>query len=654
VSSRQIRNIGIVAHVDAGKTTLTEQMLFLAGSIRATGNVDKGTSLSDGLDVEKRRGISVRATTLSFPWRDVQINLIDTPGHVDFSAEVERSIRVLDGAILMLSAVEGIQAHTETIWRALDARGIPVLCFINKIDRAGADVRKVVNDIRRELSPNILLLNQSEDEGDNAARIRDPNEEERQEIIETVAATNDALLERYLEEETLSETELSEGLAGAIRGRAIIPAMCGAAKNGVGTEMLLNGLVDWFPDADTNSQGDPSAVVFRIDHDSRLGRIAGVRLYRGTIQARDVVKNATADRDEKITQIKKSFLNRYEDVSGLEAGDIGFLCGLSEARIGDVLGDPNPVPDTYQFSEPLLSVQAIPEDAADRTRLAESLQLLSSEDPHLDFAWADEERELHVKIMGTVQTEILADILQHRFGIQTTFSEPTVVYKETPSTIGFGEDRYTMPKPCWAIVKYRIEPGEPGSGIRFDSEVGVNDVKIRYQHEIERCLPNALRQGIKGWEVTDLAITLVSGSDHVQHSRPGNFALATHIALLKALTETDTTLLEPVLAFRITGPDELVGKVASDITRIRGTLDSPESAHSGFVLRGRIPLATSMNYTITLSSMTSGRANLSVRFDGYDPVDDELGVIRPYKGICPLDRSKYILKMRGAITESPH
>ena len=654
MSSKRIRNIGIVAHVDAGKTTLTEQMLFLAGSIRATGNVDKGTSLSDALDVEKRRGISVRATTLSFPWRDVQINLIDTPGHVDFSAEVERSIRVLDGAILMLSAVEGIQAHTETIWRALDARDIPVLCFINKIDRVGADVGAVVQDIQRELFPDVVLLNRSKDEGENTASTRELDDTERQGLIEIVAGTDDALLERYLEEEQLAEEQIDKALANAVHRRTIIPAICGAAKNGVGTEILLDALVDWFPDADTRTEEDPSAVVFRIDHDNKLGRIAGVRLYRGAIKTRDIINNVTAGRDEKVSQIKKSFLNRYEDVSELGAGDIGFLCGLPEARIGDVLGDPEPVPGTYQLGEPLLSVQAIPKNEADRTRLADSLQLLSSEDPHLDFTWVDEERELHVKIMGTVQTEILTEILQSRFGIAATFSEPTVIYKETPSSVGFGEDRYTMPKPCWAIVSYQIEPGMPGSGVRFDSKVGVNDVKIRYQHEIERCLPSALRQGIKGWEVTDLAITLVSGSDHVQHSRPGNFALATHIALLKGLTETNTTLLEPILAFRITGPDEFVGKVASDITRMRGTFEPPESASSGFVLQGRIPLATSMNYAIILSSMTSGRANLSVQFDGYDPVEDQHGVIRPYKGICPLDRSKYILKMRGAITESPH
>tara|TARA_Y100000588_G_scaffold97414_2_gene105714 strand:+ start:15701 stop:17668 length:1968 start_codon:yes stop_codon:yes gene_type:complete len=653
MSNRRIRNIGIVAHVDAGKTTLTEQMLYLAGSIRQTGNVDKGTSLSDAMDVERRRGISVRATSLSFTWRDVQINLIDTPGHVDFSAEVERSLRVLDGAILILSAVEGVQSHTETLWRALEARGIPVLCFINKIDRAGADAMSVVGTLRNEFAPETVLLNRPVDEGQGDATVRPVDSGELEHVTEVVAATDDVLLERYLEGNGLENEDFRNGLTRAVDDRGILPALCGAAKNGIGTEAVLDGLVDWFPDARTDGDAPASAVVFRVDHDSRHGRIVGVRLYQGRIRARSVVRNETGDRDEKVSQVKKSYVNRLEDVPELEAGDIGFLCGMPEARIGDVLGDPTPVPATHTLSEPLLSVQAIPDNEADHTKLAEALSVLSSEDPHLDFAWVDEERELTVRIMGTVQSEILTDVLGHRFGIEATFTEPTVIYKETPSSTGFGEDRYTMPKPCWAIVKYRIRPGERGSGITFDSEVGVNDVKIRYQHEIERCLPRALKQGVKGWEVTDLAITLVSGSDHVQHSRPGNFALATHIALLKGLTETGTTLLEPILAFRIAGPDEFVGKVTSDIARMRGSFDPPESVKGGFVLHGRVPLATSLDYAITLSSMTAGRASLSIRFDGYDPVDEELGVIRPYRGICPLDRSKYILKMRGAITESP-
>jgi ribosomal protection tetracycline resistance protein len=304
------------------------------------------------------------------------------------------------------------------------------------------------------------------------------------------------------------------------------------------------------------------------------------------------------------------------------------------------------------LGEALLSVQAIPEDEADHAKLAAALEQLSSEDPHLNFTWFDEERELHVKIMGAIQTEILTEILATRFGIPVQFTDPTVIYKETPASKGYCSERYTMPKPCWAIVKYLIEPGEPGSGVSYDSEVSVNDIKIRFQKEIDRSIKGALKQGIKGWEVTDLKITLVEGSDHIQHSRAGNFTLATNIAVMKGLTETDTILLEPILSFRIQTPKSFVGKITSDIIGGRGKFDPAEMDGGSVVLTGRIPLATSMDFPIRLNSMTSGTAEFAFHYAGYEPCLPREGVIRPYKGISPLDRSKYILKMRGAITEA--
>jgi ribosomal protection tetracycline resistance protein len=254
--------------------------------------------------------------------------------------------------------------------------------------------------------------------------------------------------------------------------------------------------------------------------------------------------------------------------------------------------------------------------------------------------------------MGVIQTEILTEVLRTRFGLSATFGKPTVIYKETPSTSGIIGEAYTMPKPCWAIVKYRIEPGPRGSGVSYRSEVGVNDIRKRWQSEIEEGLPGALKQGIKGWEITDLRITLVEGSDHVQHSRPGNWIIATNIAILKGLTTTGSTLLEPILAYRITAPQEYSGKITSDMITMRGTFDPPESMGGSFTLTGRVPLSTSMDYTIRLSSLTGGRAKLSQFFDGYEVCPDGQGVTRDYRGISPLDRSKYILKMRGAITTS--
>ena len=647
---RRIRNLGILAHVDAGKTTVTEQMLFLSGSTRAVGNVDKGTSLSDALEVEKKRGISVRASSLSFQWQDVQINLIDTPGHVDFSAEVERSLRVLDCAVLVLSAVEGIQAQSEPIWDALQAMGIPVILFINKIDRKGADVAGVFAELQWTFSPAVVLLNEARDEGFDEAGIAELSSGLADALNEKVAEQDDVLLERYLEGEVLDPAAVNAVLARATRERKLYPVLCGAAKNRAGIEALLDAIVRYLPEAGTDIDKPVSGVVFRIDHDERFGRIAGVRLFAGHLKTRDMVHNYTADREEKVAQIKRSATNKYEDVGELAAGDIGFLCGLPDVQIGDILGDPEPIPGDYALSEPLLSVQVRPLNEADHTALAKALQLLASEDPHLNFRWYSEERELHVKIMGTIQTEILTAILATRFGIAAEFNEPTVIYRETPASSGYGADSYTMPKPCWAIVKYLIEPGPRGSGIEYCSEVNVDMIKLKYQNEIDASIEDALKQGIKGWEVTDLKITLVDGSDHVLHSRPGNFKLATNIALMQGLTKTDTILLEPYLAYRIAGPEAIVGKVTADIIEMRGTFEPAEMIEGQFVLQGRFPLATSMDYAIRLSGLAGGKAKMTLRFDGYEECPPGLGVEREYKGISPLDRSKYILLMRGAIT----
>ena len=649
---RRIRNLGILAHVDAGKTTLTEHMLYLSGSIRSPGNVDKGTSLSDALDIERRRGISVRASTLSFPWQDVQINLIDTPGHVDFAAEVERSLRVLDCAVLVLSAVEGIQTQAEAIWRALEALSIPTILFLNKIDRAGADTASVLRGLQSEFSQDVVLLNRAHDEGDDNAIVADLNPEQRNELVERVSERDDALIARYLNDEAISPEDLQPVLAACVGRRDLYPVLCGTAKYNQGVRELLDCIVSCFPDAATDCGFPVSGVVYRLDHDPRLGRLAGVRMYSGRLRTRDTVLNATADREEKVTQIKRISLNRFEDADVLAAGEVGILCGMPEVRIGDILGDPARVPGGYALVEPLLTIQVKPQEEADYARLAEALKQLTSEDPHLGFEWFQDERELHVSIMGPIQIEILTDILKVRFGIDAIFSDPTVIYKETPARPGEVTERYTMPKPCWGVVTYLLEPAERGSGVAFSSTVGVNDIKRKYQHEIEACLPDALKQGIKGWEVTDLKITLVGGEDHVLHSRPGNFGLATNIALMKGLTQTDTVLLEPILAFRISAPESFMGKVTADIIHMRGSFDPPEMGQGNFVLTGRVPLATSMDYAIRLGSLTSGKAKLSALFDGYDACPEDLGVVREYKGISPLDRSKYILKMRGAITPS--
>lgn len=646
-----IRNLGILAHVDAGKTTLTEHIIFLSGATRAVGRVDKGTSLSDGLSVERRRGISVRASTISLKWSDIQINLIDTPGHMDFAAEVERSLRVLDCAALVLSAVEGIQSHTEIIWEALAQLGIPVILYVNKIDRIGSDTDTLIADIRKVFSPNIVLMNRPIREGTDDAGIEDLFHEDSQDVVEAIVGSDDAALAGYLDGQIPDFKTLRSVLKDGVGDRRLFPVLFGSAKNQIGTQTLLNTVRDFCPEVPSRTDLPVSGVIYKVESDPKLGRIAGVRLYAGRLKNRDSVFNISGDREEKITQIKKSVLNQYVDTPVLNAGDIGFLCGLPEAQIGDILGDAGPVPGAYKLTEPVLSAQVTAQDPEQYAALAEALTVLSSEDPHLNFSWLNKEREIHVKIMGKIQMEILTEILDTRFGLKARFGEPTVIYKETLLETAYCEESYTMPKPCWAIVKFEMRSAPRGSGVAFRSRLSVDRVKQKYQNEMAANVLGSLKQGTKGWEVTDIELDLVDGGDHVLHSRPGNFKMAMNMAVMKGLTEAGTHLLEPILAFHIAAPETHVGKISSDIIEMRGRFEPAQVSQGICKIKGKLPLATAMEYPMRLSSLTGGRAKISLRFHGYELCPEGQGVIRPYKGISPLDRSKYILKERGAITE---
>ena len=650
-SGRRSRILGVLAHVDAGKTTLTEQLLFLGGRIAAVGSVDRGTSASDRMPVERRRGISVRASTLSLMWRDTCLNLIDTPGHADFAAEVERSLRVLDAAILVVCAAQGVQAQTETLWRALRALRLPTLVFVNKIDRVGASSAAVLAALRRELSPAMIPLNAARDEGSESAFATPLGDRAWNELVEAAAAQDDALLERYLANEVIEASALSVSLRRAVAAGSLFPVLCGSAKTGAGMPALLDAIVDLLPAAGGDAAAPLSAVVFRLDHDPRLGRVAGVRLYAGRLRNRDRITNATAGREEQVTQIKRLGVDRYEDAAELGAGDIGYVCGLPQVRIGDVLGDPTPVPGGYSLAQPVLSVQVEPVEESERAALIAALQTLASEDPHLDCRLDPAEREIHLRIMGAIQTEILTEVLQVRFGLSARFAPPAVIYRETPAALGYGEESYTMPKPCWAIVRFRLEPGPRGSGVAYTSEVALADIQAKYQNEIRSNLADALRQGVLGWEVTDVRVTLVGGNHHLLHSRPGDFKLASNMAILKGLVQTGTVLLEPVLEYAITGPREHVGRVTAEITRLRGAADPGTISGEHFALRARVPLATSMDLPTRLSALTRGRAAMASRLWGYQECPTEWGVVRPYRGVSPLDRARYILWWRGALTD---
>ncbi len=650
--SGQTRNIGILAHVDAGKTTITENFLFLSGQTNQLGSVDKGTAQTDFLEVEKERGITVRSANTSFEWKGTRINLIDTPGHVDFASDVERIMRVIDCAVLIVSAVEGVQAHTETLFGALKEHKIPSIIFINKIDRVGADVERVIQEIKKELTPHIAVLQKPMHEETNEASIQLlwSKSTQHEEIIESIANIDETILEKYLEGESIAFETLDNSLKAAIQKASISPLLLGSAKNSTGIEELLDAIVQYTPLPAQEPPGKLSALVYKIEYDKTMGKVAHVKVFSGSIKNREIIKNHTQNIEEKVTQVRKMFSNKFKDIGIVEAGDVAGICGFSKAKTGDILGDnDNNIPRNINLSTPLLTVQAKAEEEKNYATLAEALIQLSDEDPTLDFEWLKDEKELHVNIMGWMQIETLEAILASRFGIRAKFDNPTVIYKETPTAKGEGFEKYWMPKPCWAIVKFLIEPGERGSGVVYESKVSVDNIHQKYQNEIEKTIPKALQQGIKGWEVTDIKITLIDGEDHEIHSRPGDFIIATPMAIMNGLVNTGTTLLEPRLKFKIKAPVDLLGAITSDITQMRGSFASPIMENDKFILEGILPVATSLDYPVKLSSRSGGKANISTKFHGYQECTDSQGATRQFKGISPLDRSKYILKARKAL-----
>ncbi|MGN1249015.1 MAG: GTP-binding protein [Candidatus Spyradocola sp.] len=623
-----IRNIGILAHVDAGKTTVTERILHRCGSVKTAGSVDEGTAHTDTLAVERARGISVKAAAASCEWQGVSITILDTPGHADFAAEVERSIWALDGAVLVVSAAEGVQAQTEIYYNALRAAGIPVVFFINKVDRIGADRERTLAQLRGLLGAPAVALWNSEA------------------LIEAVCETDDALLAAYLDGEEPSNAALEAALARAATGCALCPVLSGAALRGEGIEDLLDAIVKYLPPP-AQGQGDAlCGVVFAVTPDKVMGRAAHVRLFSGSLSNRQTVG------EHKITQIRALRGTKYEDKGELRAGEVGVVYGLEGVRAGDVLGERALLPPgrlNGGFAQPLLSARVLPEKEQDLRALKAALEELSAEDPHLNASWSPFTHELYVHLMGSIQTEILTTLIEERFGLRCTFDPPTVMYKETIAHEAEGFVAYTMPKPCWAIMNFRLTPLPQGSGVRFRITAPPTAIKPRYLKQVEQTIPRALEQGMLGWEVTDVDIELYDGSDHQWHTHPLDFALATPMGIMDGLQRGGPVLLEPILRCRFTVPGASAGRLMSDLATMRARFDAPVARGDMMVLEAMVPAATSLDYPVQLAAYTGGRGAMVTQLAGYEPVALELGATCPRRGVHPLDTAKYILAARKAL-----
>ena len=660
-------NIGILAHVDSGKTTLSEQLLYLTGAIRSLGSVDAGTAATDSLSVEKQRGISVRTATASAEWKGVTINIIDTPGHIDFAGEVERAVSALDYAVVIVSAVEGVRAHTENILKSLDAAKLPRIIFINKTDRTGSDTAKVISELEGVSSQSHIVLSQIEDEGSENTRVKLIDDENfRQRATEALADICDEAADAFLSDELLSFERADELVREEISSCSLTPVVFGSAKYSIGIEDLADTLVKYMPDSKRRQTDDLCGIIFKIEHDKSLGKVSHIRLFGGEIANRDEVeifvpeekKIITSDTvefeekppvKEKVSQIKKFCGSKSTDVGIIRSGDVAAVCGLPSAKTGNFIGSLC-VNESAKLVNPFLRVKVTPSDADPLKipQLAAALGELSDEEPYIDAKWENGQKEITISTTGKIQLEVLSNLLKERYNLSAEFSPPTVIYKETPSAKGFARARYTMPKPCWAVVEFLFEPMPRGYGVSYHGRLPSNQCFYRYQSHIRTSFNSCLEQGLYGWEVTDFKCTLVGGEHHTIHTHPLDFFVCTPMAFMNGLSEIGSTILEPLLKIRVTAPEELSGKIFSEVIKMGGEYDTPVIRSGIATLEAIVPVATSMNFPERLATLSSGKAVLAQSFYGYRECRDGEEHVNPRRGVNPLDRSKWILWARGA------
>ncbi len=667
---QKIHNIGILAHVDSGKTTLTEQLLFLTGAIRSAGSVDAGTTATDSLSIEKQRGISVRTAAASAEWKNVTINIIDTPGHVDFAGEVERALTALDYAVVVVSAVEGVRAHTENILKSLDAANLPRIVFINKIDRSGSDVDSVMHELRQLSSQTYLRLSDVENEGlENPSVKKLQSNEFAWAATESLADICDEAANAFLEEKSLSESRAKELVKEKISACELTPVLCGSAKFSLGIEDFADALAELMPSSDRRATDELCGIIFKIEHDKTLGKISHIRLFGGEISNRDEVEILSpedkSDEDdgensaveiekkpavkEKVSQIKKFSGAKYIDSGTVKGGDIAAVCGLPSAKTGHFIGS-LAVSESAKLVNPFLRVRVTPSDgdALKLPSLAAALSELSDEEPYIDAKWENGQKEITISTTGKIQLEVIDNLLKERYNLSASFSPPTVIYKETPASKGLARASYTMPKPCWAVVEFMFEPMPRGYGVSYHGKLPSNQCFYRYQSHIRTSFNSCLEQGLYGWEVTDFKCTLVGGEHHTIHTHPLDFFVCTPMAFMNGLNELGSTILEPLLKIRITAPAELSGKLLSEIVKVGGEYDSPFTLGQNVTLEAIVPVATSMDLPTRIAVLSSGKAVLNQSFYGYRECRDGLEHINPRRGVNPLDRSKWILYARGA------
>ncbi|SHI68905.1 translation factor GTPase family protein [Lutispora thermophila] len=593
--------IGILAHVDAGKTTLSESLLYLAGKIRKLGRVDKKDTYLDNYELERARGITIFSKQAVFEFEDMQITLLDTPGHVDFSTEMERTLQVLDYAILVISGMDGIQAHTMTLWRLLSIYKIPVFIFINKMDQAGTDKGKIMNELKKQLSDGCIEFEQDEKEN----------------FYDQMAMCDEVLMEAYLETGNIQLSQIKT----AIRERKVFPCFFGSALRLEGVEEFIRGIVMYSQLPTYPSEF--GAKVFKIGRDEQGNRLTYMKITGGKLKTRDILSNGIWE--EKVTHIRIYSGQKFEAVNVVEAGSVCAVTGLTQTKPGEGLGIEKNL--NVPVLEPVLSYQIIlPEDCDPRV-IMPKLRLLEEEDPELHIVWDEQLQEIQVKIMGEVQIEVLQSLIKDRFGIDVSFDSGKIVYKETIGNAVEGVGHFE-PLRHYAEVHLLMEPGERGSGLKFDVRCSEDVLSKSWQRLILSHLEEKVHKGVlTGSDITDMKITLVSGRAHNKHTQGGDFREATYRAVRQGLMEAESILLEPYYYFQLQVPEKMVGRAMTDIDKMHGICQISHIDDGMAVVTGTAPVATMRNYQKEVMIYTKGQGRLFCSLMGYEPCHNTEEVI---------------------------
>ena len=676
----RVRNIGIIAHIDAGKTTTTERILYYTGRIHRMGEVHEGTATMDHMVQEQERGITIQSAATTTFWLDHQINIIDTPGHIDFTAEVQRSLRVLDGGVVVFDAVAGVEPQSETVWRQADEYRVPRICFVNKMDRTGANFVRTIKMIRERLGANPIAIQwpigqesdfhgivdlltmkaymwDEDDLGAASKEVPMPDyivaeaEEARAAIIDRIIETDDELMMRYLDEEEISADELRTALRAATLRGEVTPVLCGTALRNKGIQKVLDAVIHYLPSPldvppmegtnpltgqseirEAKDEAPLSALVFKIVTDPYVGRLAYFRVYSGVLKSGTSVINSTKNRKERIGRILRMHADHREDLTEVHAGDIAATLGLKQTFTGETLCDPQAplVLEAIDFPEPVISTAIEPKSNADQDKMGVALRALAEEDPTFQVKVDDQTGQTILYGMGELHLEVLVDRLLREFRVAANVGQPRVAYRETITrTVEKAEGKFvrqTGGRGQYGHVVLRVEPLPPGSGYEFENALVGGTIPREYVNPVNQGIQEAMESGVlAGYSVVDIKVTLYDGSFHEVDSSEMAFKIAGSMGLKEGLQKGKSVLLEPIMQVEVVTPDDYTGDVIGNLSSRRGTIEGLELRTDGVQsIKAQMPLAEMFGYATRLRSMTQGRGTFTMEFNHYAPVSEAI------------------------------